>query len=102
MQKIERFQNIKLAIQTEDFDPTIDVLTNIRAEIKNLMRIYGSILGADVYLSESNFAQPYNKLARIRVGAPGRNYFAEASSDSWPQALSEVSGKLRRQILERY
>lgn len=102
MRKTERFQNIKLDIQTDDFDPTKDILSAIRIELKKLMRIYGSILGADVYLRESHDTQTDGKMARMMVGAPGRNYSAEAYSDSWDEALSEVTGKLRAQILNRY
>lgn len=102
MKKTERFQNIKLDIQTDDFDPHKDILSAIRVELKKLMRIYGSILGADVYLSESHANQMDCKMARMRVGAPGRDYSAEAYSDNWNEALSEVTGKLRAQILNRY
>ncbi|MPR35772.1 HPF/RaiA family ribosome-associated protein [Salmonirosea aquatica] len=102
MKKTERFQNIKLDIQTEDFDPTSDIMSTIRAELKKLMRIYGNIVGADVYLKESNRSEPDNKMARIRVGVPGQSLFAEASSTTWIQALSDVSGNLKSQILSRH
>ncbi len=101
MKKTERFQNIKLDIQAEDFDPGNDILGVIRTEMRKLMRIYGNIVGADVYLKESDLDAPDNKLARIRVGVPGQNLFAEASSTTWHQALSDVTGKLRTQILSR-
>ncbi len=102
MKKTERFQNIKLAIQTDDFDPTNDIISAIRMELKKLMRIYGSILGADVYLSDSPVSQSDRKLARMRVGVPGRNYVAEAYSDTWNHALLEVTGNLKNQILGRH
>ncbi len=101
MKKTERFQNIKLDIQTVDFDPTSDIMGVIRSELRKLMRIYGNIVGADVCLRISNPAEPDNKTARIRVGVPGQNLFAEASSTTWNQALSDVTGKLRIQILSR-
>ena len=101
MKKTERFQNIKLDIQTEDFDPTNDILSAIRVELKKLMRIYGSILGANVYLSEARTSSKNTKMARMKVGAPGRSYTAEAYSDNWSQALSEASGQLRNQLLDR-
>ena len=102
MKKTERFQNIKLDIQTVDFDPTSDVMSTIRNELKKLMRIYGNIVGADVYLKMSSRSEPDNKVARIRVGVPGQNLFAEACSTTWNQALSDVTGKLRTQILSRH
>jgi putative sigma-54 modulation protein len=101
MKKTERFQNIKLDIQTEDFDPSNDIMGVIRMEMRKLMRIYGNIVGADVYLKESNRSEPDNKMARIRVGVPGHSLFAEASSTTWIQALTDVSGNLRSQILSR-
>jgi len=101
MKKTEQFQNIKLDIQTDDFDPTKDILSTIRLELKKLMCIYGGILGADVYLSEIDSGQDGRKSARMRVGAPGCSYTAEAYSDNWNQALSEVSSQLRNQLLDR-
>ena len=101
MKKTERFQNIKLDIQTVDFDPTSDIMSTIRTELKKLMRIYGNIVGADVYLQESDPNDAGNKMARIRVGLPGQSLFAEASSATWIQALTDVSGSLKNQILSR-
>jgi putative sigma-54 modulation protein len=102
MRKIEQFQNIKLDIQTVDFDPSSDIMSIIRAELRKLMRIYGNIVGADIYLQQSNPSEPQDKVARIRVGVPGKDLFAEATSSTWGQALSEVTGKLRNQILRRH
>ena len=102
MKKTERFQNIRLDIQTDDFDPARDTLTTIRIELKKLMRIYGGILGANIYLSESKSRKNARKLARMKVGTPGRNYIAEAYSDDWNQALTEVSNQLQTQISSRF
>ncbi|GHB80889.1 HPF/RaiA family ribosome-associated protein [Persicitalea jodogahamensis] len=102
MKKTERFQNIKLDIQTDDFDPSKDIITTIHIELRKLMRVYGSILGADVYLCYDSPTDADRKVARMRVGAPGRNYVAEACSDTWDQALLEVTGKLRSQLLGRH
>ncbi len=101
MKKTERFQNIKIDIQTDDFDPNKDILSAIRVELKKLMRIYGSILGAEVYLSHTGASSASGKMARMKVGAPGRNYTAEAYSDNWSEVLSEVSGQLQNQLLDR-
>ncbi len=102
MKKTERIQNIKLAIQTVDFDPSLELLRGIRTEMKNLMRIYGSILGADVYLCQCDAPEADYKLARIRVGVPGRDLIAEACSTTWMDALADVSSKLKNQIMNRY
>lgn len=101
MKKTERIQNITLAIQTVNFDPSLELLRGVRNEMKNLMRIYGSILGADVYLCQSTVTDADYKVARIRVGVPGRDLVAEACSTTWMQALSDVSSKLKNQILNR-
>ncbi len=101
MRKTVRFQNIKLDIQADDFYPGPDLLIAIRTELKKLMRIYGSILSAEVYLSEDDSSHTIQKTARIMVGAPGRSYTAEAYSDKWDEALFEVSNQLRNQLLDR-
>ena len=101
MKKTEQFQNIKLYIQTVNFDPNYEILASIKQELKKLMRLYGNIIGADVYLVETNMAHSESKVARIRVGMPGRDLYAESASTSWMEAISEVAGKLRSQILSR-
>jgi putative sigma-54 modulation protein len=101
MKKTEQFQNIKLDIQTVNFDPTSATMANVRQELKKLMRLYGNIVGADVYLLETNVSELKNKVARIRVGVPGRDLFAESAANSWMQAISDVAAKLRSQIMSR-
>jgi putative sigma-54 modulation protein len=102
MKKTERIQNIRLDIQTVDFDPSIDLLRGIRSEIKKLMRIYGNIVGADVCLQQIDSAEYGSKIARFRIGVPGRSLIAEAASTTWVQALSDATGNLRMQILNRH
>ena len=97
MKKTERFQNIKLDIHTQDFDPPQDLMSVIRTELRKIMRVYGSVLGVDVYLTQAE-----HKMARMRVGAPGRSFIAEASSDDWNQSLTEAADQLRSQITGRY
>ncbi|TDB68068.1 HPF/RaiA family ribosome-associated protein [Arundinibacter roseus] len=101
MKKIEQFQNIKLDIQAENFDPENYILSRVRHELKKLMRLYGNIVGADVYLQQEGIVGQEHKMARIRVGVPGRDLIAEAISSNWLEAISEVGAKLRNQIQNR-
>jgi ribosome-associated translation inhibitor RaiA len=50
---------------------------------------------------ETNVSELKNKVARIRVGVPGRDLFAESAANSWMQAISDVAAKLRSQIMSR-
>ena len=91
MQKTERMQNIKFDVHAPNFDPDNSLMSAVRRELRNLMRIYGNIVGADFYLLEDD----PEKKARIRLGLPGRNLIAEAESFTWLEALREASGELR-------
>ncbi|WP_247231366.1 HPF/RaiA family ribosome-associated protein [Telluribacter sp. SYSU D00476] len=102
MNRIEQLENIKLDIRTVDVEPDAETISKVRNELKKLMRLYGSIVGADVFLKELSETRQNNKLARMRVGIPGRDLIAEASSSSWATALSMVSDMLRNQIMNRY
>lgn len=101
MKKTEQFLNIKLDIQTVNFDPNTAILGSVRQELKKLMRLYGNIVGADVYLVETNYAEPENKVARMRVGVPGNDLYAESKANSWMLAITDVAAKLRSQIMSR-
>ncbi|GAB3173215.1 HPF/RaiA family ribosome-associated protein [Telluribacter humicola] len=102
MNRVEQLENIKLDIRTVDVEPDAETISKVRNELKKLMRLYGSIVGADVFLKELSETRQNNKLARMRVGIPGRDLIAEASSSSWATALSMVSDMLRNQIMNRY
>ena len=102
MNRVEQLENIKLDIRTVDVEPDAETIGKVRNELKKLMRLYGSIVGADVFLKELSETRQNNKLARMRVGIPGKDLIAEASSSSWATALSMVSDMLRNQIMNRY
>ncbi|HEV7350721.1 HPF/RaiA family ribosome-associated protein [Telluribacter sp.] len=102
MNRIEQLEHIKLDIRTVDVEPDAETINKVRNELKKLMRLYGSIVGADVFLKEISQSRKNNKLARMRVGIPGQDLIAEASSSSWATALSMVSEMLCHQILNRY
>jgi putative sigma-54 modulation protein len=102
MKKTERIQNIKLDIQTINFDPSVDLLRKVRTELKKLMRVYGNIVGADVSLQLSEPSEQADKIARFRIGVPGQNLFAESVSSTWGQALADATSKLQNQILNRH
>jgi putative sigma-54 modulation protein len=102
MNRIEQLENIKLDIRTIDVEPDAETINTVRMELKKLMRLYGSIVGADVLLKELSQNRGNTKVARMRVGLPGRDLFAEASSSSWATALTIVSDMLRKQILSRH
>lgn len=102
MNRVEQLENIKLDIRTVDVEPDAETISKVRNELKKLMRLYGSIVGADVFLKELSETRQNNKLARMRVGIPGKDLIAEASSSSWATALSMVSDMLRNQIMNRY
>jgi putative sigma-54 modulation protein len=102
MNRVEQLENIKLDIRTVDVEPDAETISKVRNELKKLMRLYGSIVGADVFLKELSQSRKDNKVARMRVGIPGKDLIAEASSSSWATALTMVSDMLRSQIMNRY
>ncbi|GAB2797637.1 hypothetical protein GCM10027275_48930 [Rhabdobacter roseus] len=102
MNTIEKLNNIKLDVETEGTEPSTEVLSKVRLELKKLMHLYGNIVGVNVYLKQVPQQEKNAKWVRWRVGIPGRDIFAEASSSTWVSAISQASDQISVQLLNRY
>jgi putative sigma-54 modulation protein len=91
---------IKMDLQTVGFQETTEIAEQVEKELGRLMRFRGDIVASDVYLREEGSNPHNNKTARWRLGIPGNDLFAEASSPSWQSCLSDAGEKLRRQFVD--
>jgi len=92
--------NIKMDLQTVGFQETPEVVSQVENELRRVMRFRQDIVAADVYLREEGSNPESNKTARIRLGIPGKDLFAEGTAGSWAASLRDASEKLKRQFVD--
>ena len=73
----------------------------IEENLQKLSKFSDDIIRADVFLKKGDNIKPNDKIMEVRLHIPGPDIFAEANSDSFEKTASEVSGKLKVQLLKR-
>lgn len=92
--------NIKIDLQTIDFDATPALRDLVESELRRIMKFRSDIVASDVYMHEDGHDPAKNKVVRWRLGIPGKDLFAEAAEKSWGAGLRATSDKLRRQFVD--
>lgn len=92
--------SIKVDLQTVGFDTTPELVDLVERELRRIMRFRKDVVAADFYFNEDGTNSENNKVARWRLGIPGKDLFAEARSSSWGGSLREAGEKLRRQFVD--
>lgn len=73
----------------------------IEEKLQKLSKFSENIIRADVFLKMGDNIKPNDKIMEVRLHVPGPDIFAEANSDSFEKTVSEISSKLRVQLLKR-
>ncbi len=73
----------------------------IEENLQKLTKFSDEIIRADVFLKIGDNIKPNDKIMEVRLHIPGPDIFAEANSDSFEKSVSEISDKLRVQLLKR-
>lgn len=81
--------NIKINDQLEEF---------VNTKVKNLVKFFEDIIGAEVFLKKQNTQAADNKTAKIIVEIPGNDLFAEKQAKTFEEAIDATVEALRRQI----
>ncbi|GAB3013225.1 HPF/RaiA family ribosome-associated protein [Spirosoma pulveris] len=92
--------SIKIDLQTVGFNETTELVEQVEAELRRIMRFRSDIVAADIYLREEGRNPTDNKLVRWRLGIPGNDLFAEGHGPSWAAGLRDAGDKLRRQFID--
>ena len=73
----------------------------IDEKLQKLDKFSDEIIRADVYMKTGDSVKPNDKIMEVRLHVPGPDIFAEATSDSFEKTVTEISNKLRVQLLKR-
>ena len=71
-------------------------------KLQTVFEHYGFVIRADVFFkTENTSSDETGMICGIRLSAPGPRLFAEASHDTFRQAVSETVDELTRQLKKR-
>ncbi len=73
----------------------------IEDKLQRLGKFNDKIYRADVFLKTGDGIKPNDKIMEVRLHVPGPDIFAESTSDTFERTASEISDKLKVQILKR-
>lgn len=72
----------------------------ILEKIGRLAKFNDRIIHADVFLKKGDNVGVEDKLIEVRVKAPKHEYFAHAFAEDFEKAVTQVSAKLKAQIVK--
>ncbi|WP_027126520.1 ribosome hibernation-promoting factor, HPF/YfiA family [Gelidibacter mesophilus] len=101
MQYSDTISGIKINIEAIDITIGDAIKDTIHKCISRLSRFYDKIEWADIYLEDKKDKKTQQKQVSIRLGLPGKDPFASEYGDDFHALLTDVEGKLRRQLENR-
>ena len=90
---------MNVQIQTVHFDADSKLLDHVNAKIGKLNTFHDKIIGAVVYLKLENMShQVRDKIAEIKIYAPGHSYFVKHQSKSFEESFNLAFDSLVSQV----
>ena len=86
--------NIKIDLQTVDFDATPGLRDLVESELRRIMRFRSDIVAADIYLHEDGHDPTKNKVVRWRWVFRVKTCLPKQPEKSWGAGLRATSEKL--------
>jgi putative sigma-54 modulation protein len=89
---------MNIQINAVGFNASSKLETFVNDKVKKLMQFYDDIIGAEIFLKQTNTTDPENKVAEIRLEIPGNDLFVKKQSKTFEQSTDSACDALRRQI----
>jgi len=89
---------MKIRIQSINFDATAQLETYINKKLSKLEKIFDKIETIDAYLKVVKPESAANKEAEIKVSAPGIEFFASKTCDTFEEAVDLCVDALDKQV----
>ena len=89
---------MKLKVQSIHFDADRKLLTFVQEKIEKLSHFYEDIIDGEVFLRLDKSTDKENKIAEIKLNAPGKTMFASEQCRSFEEATDNAVDALRIQI----
>lgn len=91
---------MKLCIQAVNFDATEKLEAYINKKAKKLEKIFDGIMTMDLFLKVIKPETASNKQAEIKVAAPGVDFFASKTCDTFEEAVDLGLEAIERQVIK--
>lgn len=91
---------MKLRIQSVNFDATEKLEAYINKKSKKIVKIFDDIMTMDLFLKVVKPETATNKQAEIKVAAPGVDFFASKTCDTFEEAVDLGLEAIERQVIK--
>jgi putative sigma-54 modulation protein len=91
---------MKLHVQAVNFDATEKLETYISKKSKKIVKVFDEILTMDIYLKVIKPETVTNKQAEIKVAAPGVDFFASKTCDTFEEAIDLGLEAIEKQVIK--
>ena len=89
---------MKTRIQSIHFDADQKLVDYVQLRVDKLLHYYQDILEIEVFLKLDHSDERTNKIAEIKISAPGKTMFAKEQSGTFEEATTDAVDALRRQL----
>ena len=90
---------MKVKVQSIHFDADRKLLQFVEEKVDKLSHYYEAIIESDVFLRLDKSEDKGNKIAEIKISAPGKTLFAREQSKTFEEATDHAVEALRKQIV---
>ena len=91
---------MKLLIQAVNFDATEKLEAYIDKKAKKLEKVFDDIMTMDLYLKVVKPETDGNKQAEIKAAAPGVDFFASKTCDTFEEAIDLALEAIEKQVIK--
>ena len=91
---------MKLLIQAVNFDATEKLEAYIEKKAKKLEKVFDDIMTMDLYLKVVKPEPAANKQAEIKATAPGVDFFASKTCDTFEEAIDLSLEAIGKQVIK--
>ncbi len=91
---------MKLRIQSVNFDATEKLEAYINKKSSKLKKVFDEILTMDLYLKVVKPESATNKQAEIKAAAPGVDFFASKTCDTFEEAIDLALEAIEKQVIK--
>lgn len=89
---------MKLKVQSIHFDADQKLILFIEEKVGRLLNFYDDILDGEVFLKLDKSDSTKNKIAEIKLHAPGKILFAKEQCSTFEEATDSAVDALRKQL----
>lgn len=91
---------MKTNIQSLHFDADKKLITHIEEKVSKLKTFHEAIISSNVILRVEKGDNNHNKIAEIKLNAPGQELFAKKQCSTFEEAVDTACDAIKTQIIK--